>query len=325
MPTAEPRAGRHAALALAGLALLAGASLFVGAAPLSASALLADGEGARMLMLSRLPRTLACLLTGAAMAIAGLVMQMLARNRFVEPSTVGSAQGAALGLLAVTLVWPAAGLAAKMLAASLASLAGTAAFLAMVRRLPVTQPLLVPLAGLAWGAILGAAATFIAWETDLMQFLEIWLNGEFSGVVQGRYEILWLTGIFAAAAYLLADRFTIAGLGRDAAVGLGLRYERVLLLGLLIVAAVTALTVVTVGMIPFVGLVVPNLVRMGAGDNIRAALPLVALAGAGAVLAADLVGRLVIHPFEVPAATVFGVIGAGVFVWLIVTRRGHGA
>ena len=321
-----PHADRRRALwAAAALLPLAAASLMVGASPLGSGALLGEGGGAGLLLLSRVPRTLACLLTGAALAVAGLVMQMLARNRFVEPATVGSAQGAALGLLAAALLWPEAGLMAKMLAASLASLLGTAAFLAMVRRLPVTQPLLVPLTGFAWGAILGAVATFIAWEADLFQLIQIWLNGEFSGIVQGRYELLWLTAALAGAAYLLADRFTIAGLGRDAAVGLGLRYDRVLAAGLVLVAAITALTVVTVGAVPFVGLVIPNLVRMAAGDNLRAILPLTAISGAGAVLASDLAGRLVIHPYEVPAATIFGVIGAGVFVWLIASRRGHGA
>ena len=87
--------------------------------------------------------------------------------------------------------------------------------------------------------------------------------------------------------------------------------------GLVVIALVTGLTVVTVGMIPFIGLVVPNLVSRLAGDNLRRSLPVTALAGAALVLAADLLGRLVIHPFEIPASTVFGIIGAAVFLWML--------
>ncbi|TIP60137.1 iron chelate uptake ABC transporter family permease subunit, partial [Mesorhizobium sp.] len=82
------------------------ASLFVGVGELAIGSLASDPEALRLIMISRLPRTLAALLAGSALAIAGLVMQTLARNRFVEPSTAGTAQSAALGILVVTLVWP---------------------------------------------------------------------------------------------------------------------------------------------------------------------------------------------------------------------------
>jgi iron complex transport system permease protein len=113
------------------------------------------------------------------------------------------------------------------------------------------------------------------------------------------------------------------GLGREVSVSLGLDYERVVLLGLLIVSAVSALTVVTVGMIPFVGIVVPNLASRLMGDNLRATLPGVALMGAGLVLACDLLGRVIRHPYEIPVGTVFGVLGAAVFLVLLYARPGR--
>jgi iron complex transport system permease protein len=304
-------------LALVTLAALAAASLLTGVGRLDPGAILTDPGTELLLWVSRLPRTAAVLLTGASMAVAGLIMQVIARNRFVEPTTAGTAQSAALGLLGVILLAPGAPLMVQMIAASFTALAGTALFLAIVRRLPPTQPMLVPLVGLIYGGILGAAETFIAWQADLLQYLGIWMNGEFSGVLAGRYELLWLCGAMAALAYAVADRFTIASLGREASLGLGLNYGAVVALGLVIVAMVTALVVVTVGMIPFVGLVVPNLVSRVIGDNLRRSLPWVALCGAGMVLACDLLGRLIRYPYEIPVGTVFGVVGSAVFLYLL--------
>lgn len=305
------------------LVLLSGTSLLVGVGSLDPGAVLTDPASSLLLLVSRLPRTAAVLLTGASMAVAGLIMQVIARNRFVEPTTAGTAQSAGLGLLAVTLLAPAAPLMVKMAAASVTALIGTAIFLAIVRRLPPAQPLLVPLVGLIYGSILGAVETFIAYQTDLLQYLGVWMNGEFSGVIAGRYELLWLCGAMALLAYFFADRFTVASLGREASIGLGLNYSAVVALGLTIVSMVTALVVVTVGMIPFLGLVVPNIVSRLMGDNLRRSLPWVAFAGAILVLGCDLLGRIVRYPYEVPIGTVFGVIGSAIFLYLLLWEPRH--
>jgi len=321
------RRTRRAARALlpAMLLVLILASLLVGSGEVTVRSILAGGEGLDLVLISRLPRTLAALLAGASMAVAGTILQMLARNRFVEPAMAGTAESAALGLIVATLLLPDASILAKMTASSAAALIGTAAFLWIVNRLPPTQPLLVPLVGIIFGGILMSIATFIAYETDLLQFLSVWLNGEFSGVMQGRYELLWLSGLLALAAYAIADQFTIVGLGRDASISLGLNYRQVLFAGLAIVALITAFTTTTIGMLPFVGLVVPNIVSRFLGDNVRATLPAVAFTGAGFVLACDLVGRLLRYPYEIPAGTVFGVIGTIVFLWLLFSPSPRGA
>lgn len=299
----------RACLGLGALLLpLAGASLLLGVADL----------GAQVFALSRLPRTLAVLLTGAALAIAGVVMQQLVRNRFVEPGTTGTAEGAALGLLAITLWAPGAALWLKMGVASLSAMAATALFLRLIRHLPPREVLLAPLVGIVFSGVLGALVTFIGWQTDLLQMIGIWLmTGEFSGVIAGRYELLWLAGGAAALAWAAADRFAILSLGREAALGLGLSPEAVMRLGLVVVSVTMALVIVTVGMIPFVGLVVPNIVSRLLGDNLRATLPVTALAGAALVLACDLLARLIRYPYEVPVGTVLGVLGSALFLWLL--------
>lgn len=301
------------------------ASVLIGAAGLDLAALGKDPQAWTILTISRLPRTVAVLLTGAALAIAGVVMQQLVRNRFVEPGTTGTAEGAALGLLAITLAAPAAPIWVKMGVASLSAMAATWLFLRLIRRLPAREVLLVPLVGIVLAGVLGAIVTFVGWQTDLMQMVGIWLmTGEFSGVIAGRYELLWIAGAAALLAWFAADRFAILGLGRAAATGLGLNPDAVMRLGLVVVSVVTALVIVTVGMIPFVGLVVPNIVARAHGDNLRATLPVTAASGAALVLTCDIAGRLVRYPYEVPVGTVLGMVGSVVFLWLLYREPARG-
>jgi len=310
-------------LGLCALVCLSFLSLFIGVIDLSPWDILRDTEAAKLLFISRFPRTAAVLITGASLAVAGMIMQMLVRNRFVEPMTAGTGQGAALGILLVTLFIPMASILTKMVIASAIALVSSIGFLAIVRRLPPTQPLLVPLVGLVYGGIIGAVVTFVAYQADLLQYIEVWINGEFSGVLQGRYELLWIAAVVAMLTYFVADQFAIIGLGRTASINLGLNYDQVVIIGLVALSVVTALTVVTVGMIPFVGLVVPNIISRFYGDNLRATLPLVAIFGAGLVLISDILGRILRYPFEIPVGTVFGVIGTVVFLWLLYARPGH--
>lgn len=306
------------------LAILFLASLGIGAGEASLAGLWQASGGVDLLAISRLPRTLAAVLTGAGLAIAGLIMQAIGRNRFVEPATAGTAQSAELGILLVTVAWPAASLGFKTLTASAAALLGTGIFLVTAHRLPPTQPFLVPLFGLVYGGVLGAAATFIAWQADLLQYLAIWSNGDFSGVLRGRYELLWIGAGLVVAAWLVADRLTIMALGREASIGLGIDYERMLQIGLVIISVISAVTVVVIGIVPFVGLVVPNLVSRLMGDNMRATLPVVAFTGAILVLACDILGRLIRFPYEIPVGTVMGVTGAILFLLMLFKRRAHG-
>ncbi|WP_416586691.1 MULTISPECIES: ABC transporter permease [unclassified Phaeobacter] len=308
-------------LLLAGLAVL---SCAIGVTQVSPLALFDDPRAAQLLLVSRIPRTLAVILTGATIAVAGVIMQLLVRNRFVEPGTTGTNEAAMLGLLGATLLAPAWPIFAKMLCAAVAALLGTLVFLALARRIPPQRPLLVPLVGLVYGGILAACASFVAFQADLLQYLAIWMSGEFSGVLSGRYELLWLAGVLAVLAYLVADQFTIAGLGEVASRSLGLRYRQVLGFGVVVVSLVSALVIVTVGVLPFVGLVVPNLVSRIMGDNLRESLPVVAATGAGLLLICDMLGRVLRAPYEIPAGTVFGLFGAALFLIMLLRRGAHG-
>lgn len=310
--------------AVAIILALSVASLFFGVSNFSLAGLWREGFGghnAQILFASRLPRTLALILAGAGMAVAGLIMQMLVRNRFVEPSTVGTVESASFGMLMVALLAPDMPVVGRMLVAALCALAGTALFLRILQAVPLRSVLMVPLIGILLSGVIGAVTTFFAYRFDLLQSLNSWTTGDFSIVLRGRYELLWISGVMALAAYIAADRFTVAGLGKEFATNLGVNHRRVMALGLVIVSLVSATVLVSVGMIPFLGLVVPNAVSMIAGDNVRRSLPLVALLGAGLVLACDIVGRIVIYPYEIPIGATMGVIGSGCFLYLLLRSR----
>lgn len=305
------------------VALLAVISLFIGVSDVSLMTLFGTNQSDRatqVLLVSRIPRTLAIILSGMAMAVAGMIMQMLARNRFVEPSTAGTVESASFGILVITLLAPETSVLGKMLVASVFALLGTALFLRILRSIPLRSVLVVPLVGIMLGGIISAVTTFIAYRFDLLQSLSSWTTGDFSGVLRGRYELLWLSFVLTVIAFIAADRFTVAGMGENFTTNLGMNYRRVVTLGLVIVSMVTAVVVVTVGMIPFLGLIVPNIVSMRLGDNMRRSVPWVAILGAGLVLLCDIIGRLLRYPYEIPIGTMMGVVGSAVFLYLLLKR-----
>ena len=323
-PATRSRARHSAGLAAAAAAVLAlaAASMFVGVSDVSLPALLAgDPAAVEIFWVSRVPRTLAVVLAGMAVAVAGLIMQLMARNRFVEPSTVGTVESATLGILVVTVAVPTAPILLRMGVASVFAVLGTALFLAILRRLPTRNTLLIPLVGIMLGGVIAAITTFFAYRYDLLQTLSNWMIGDFSGVLRGRYELLWIVAALMLVGLVAADRFTVAGMGEEFTTNLGLNYARTMRLGLVIVSLISAVVVTTVGAVPFLGLVVPNIVSLLFGDNLRRAVPWTALFGAGFVLVCDVIGRTIRYPYEVPVGMVMAVVGAILFLILILRKR----
>jgi iron complex transport system permease protein len=304
--------------------MLAAISLVIGVGDLDVASFLSGGSDDQALLLlvvSRIPRTVAIVLAGMSMGVAAVVMQLLFRNRFVEPTTAGTAEAASLGLLAATLLTPGLPVMGKMLIAAGFALAGSFLFLRIVSRIPARSTLIVPLVGLMLGGVIDALTTFFAYRYDLLQSLGAWTSGDFSGVLRGRYELLWISFALVIATYVTADRFTVAGLGDAATTNLGLDYRKIVSLGLTMVALITAACVVTSGMVPFLGLIVANVVSMLLGDNLRRSLPWIALSGAAFLLVCDIIGRLIRFPYEIPVGTVAGVLGSAIFLYLLLAGR----
>ncbi|MFE6735509.1 ABC transporter permease [Microbacterium sp. NPDC057650] len=297
------------------VAVLLALSLFTGVYDLGAE------DGSEMFAITRIPRTIALVLAGAAMAMCGLVMQLLTQNRFVEPTTTGTTEWAGLGLLAVMILWPGAPIPVRMAGAVLAAFVGTMVFFLFLRRVSLRSSLIVPIVGIMLGAVVGALSTFIALQTNTLQSLGVWFAGSFTSVLRGQYELLWIVALVGAAVFVAADRFTVAGLGQEVATSVGLNHGRIVLLGTVLIAIATGVVTVVVGNLPFLGLIVPNIVSMIRGDDLRSNLPWVCVLGIGIVTLCDLIGRTVIRPFEVPVSLILGVVGAAVFVVLLLRQR----
>ena len=303
-------------------ALLCLASLLVGARQLQWSQLFsASGDAWLTITASRLPRLAALVLTGVGLAVCGVILQHIVRNKFVEPGTTGGLDAAKLGILVSLALAPAAGAPARMLFALVFCFAAGLIFVLLIRRIQFKSTVLVPVIGLMYGGVLSAFAEFYAYRNNIMQSMQGWLLGDFSRVVQGSYEIIYLILPIVALTYLYAHRFTVVGMGEGMATSLGLNYPATVVLGLLLVAVTVSATVITVGAIPFVGLVIPNLVALRYGDNLARTLPIVALGGACLLLVCDILGRLIIYPFEVPIGLTAGSVGGVLFLALIIWRH----
>lgn len=303
-------------------ALLCLASLLVGARQLQWSQLFsASGDAWLTITASRLPRLAALVLTGVGLAVCGVILQHIVRNKFVEPGTTGGLDAAKLGILVSLALAPAAGAPARMLFALVFCFAAGLIFVLVIRRIQFKSTVLVPVIGLMYGGVLSAFAEFYAYRNNIMQSMQGWLLGDFSRVVQGSYEIIYLILPIVVLTYLYAHRFTVVGMGEGMATSLGLNYPATVVLGLLLVAVTVSATVITVGAIPFVGLVIPNLVALRYGDNLARTLPIVALGGACLLLVCDILGRLIIYPFEVPIGLTAGSVGGVLFLALILWRH----
>lgn len=232
-------------------------------------------------------------------------------------------ESARLGILVAILFFAGASPLLKMAFAFLAALLGTFVFMKILNRIRYKDAIFVPLIGLMFGGIIGSISTFIAYKHDLIQNLASWLIGDFSMVMAGRYELIYISIPLMIIAYLYAHQFSIAGMGEDFSKNLGLKYQQVVNIGLAIVAMTTASVILTVGMIPFLGLIVPNIISIYKGDNIRATLPYTALLGAIIVLACDILGRIVIYPYEIPISVTIGILGSALFIWLLFKKAGR--
>lgn len=299
-------------------------SIFVGYSDVTPSNLFAADPHAWLIFWqTRLPRTISVLLVGAALALSGMIMQLLTRNRFVEPSTAGTVESASLGILFIMIFGPDIPVLGKMVVATLFAMAGTLLFIFLLHRIPLKSALIIPLTGIMLSYIIGSLTNAIADYEMLLPSLQAYLFGSFAMILEGKYELLWLSLPLCILAYCTADRFTVASLGEDLTNNLGLNYRVVMFWGLFIIASITAVVVCTVGRIPFVGLIIPNIISSFMGDNMRYTAPWVAISGAGLVLICDLLGRIINLSLEIPISTIMGIIGSFIFMILLLRWRKH--
>lgn len=274
-------------------------------------------------IISRMPRLISLIMAGVGMSISGLIMQQLSQNKFVSPTTGATIDAAQLGIVIAMVFVPGATMAFKTGMAFAFALIGTMTFMSIIRKITFKNIVFVPLVGIMFGNIIGSITTFISYKYDIMQNVGAWMQGDFSMVLKGNYEMLYICIPLIIIAFIYANHFNIVGMGEDFATNLGINYNTILYMGLGIVALVTASVVITVGTIPFVGLIVPNIVSLYKGDRIKGTLIDTALIGSVFLLACDLVGRIVIYPYEISIGLTVGVVGSIIFLYLILRRQNY--
>ncbi|MGL5259267.1 MAG: ABC transporter permease [Lachnospiraceae bacterium] len=314
---------KNTVLLLLLLLVLSFFSIFIGVLDLSLKDLISqDLFQLRILIISRIPRLIACILTGIGLSIAGLIMQQLCQNKFVSPSTGATISSAQFGILLALVFFPQSTIVTRAIFSFITAILGTWIFVFFINKISVKDVVLVPLIGIMLGNVIGGLTSFIAYKYEVTQSLSTWLVGHFSFVIKGKYEIVFLVLPLVILAYAFASHFNILALGRDFSKNLGINYNLLLFFGLTIAAMLTASIVVIVGSISYIGLIVPNLVSMFKGDNMRSTLIDTGLFGAIFVLACDMIGRLVITPYELPIELIVGILGSIIFIILLLIRLG---
>lgn len=301
------------------LIILSIISLFVGVTNISVNDILSFNiDKIQILLISRLPRLIAIIVAGVGLSISGLIMQQISKNKFVSPTTAATADFAKLGILFCIMIIPGATIMQKMIISFIFAGLGTILFMKMIKAIKIKNIIFVPLIGMMLGKIIGSITTFFAYKYDLVQNISSWMEGDMSLIMKGSYELLYLSVPMVIIAFLYANKFTIVGMGEDFAINLGVNYNFVVNVGLAIVSLICAVTIITVGNIPFLGLIIPNIVSLYSGDNLKKTLYHTALLGPIFLLACDILGRFIIFPFEMSISLTVGVIGSIIFLYMIV-------
>lgn len=296
-------------------------SLRVGVLDFTYQALFAgDEEALYILKVSRIPRTLSIILAASSMSIAGLIMQAISRNKFVSPTTAGTTNAAILGVLLGYIIMGNQSAYAKTIFALVFAMISSIIFMIVLQKIQFKNVVYIPLIGMMYGAMISAISTFIAHRYNALQFLNSIGVGGFSSKALGTYELLYLVIPAVLIAIIYATRFSIIGMGQDFAKNLGVNYHVVMYMGLFVIALITSVTFVMVGMLPFIGLIVPNLMTKFYGDDVKKTLLDVALFGSSFVLLNDILSRLIIYPYEVSITFTMGVTGAVIFLIMILAR-----
>lgn len=309
---------------VAALLIFSIVSVFIGVKDISPLEIFSLSEDQlEVMLISRVPRLISIIIAGVSMGIAGIIMQQISRNKFVSPTTGGTDDSARLGVMAALILMPGAASLAKMGVAFAFALAGTFLFMKILERVKYKDAIFIPLVGLMFGGIITSVTTFFALKYDLLQSLSAWMQGNFALSMKGRYELLYISIPVVILAYLYANRFTIAGMGEEFATNLGLNYRQVVNVGLVVIALISSVVMLSVGTIPFLGLIIPNIVTIYRGDNLKKNLPYTALLGAVFLLFCDILGRVIIYPFEIPIGLTVGVLGSAIFLYLLMRRKAY--
>ncbi|MGX6970458.1 ABC transporter permease [Vagococcus bubulae] len=301
------------------LLLLATLSLFIGVQSIPIQDIFQLSEmQSLVLWTTRVPRTISLIIAGATISVSGLIMQHLTQNKFVSPTTAGTMDSARLGMLVAMLFFPNGTILTKSIIAFVFAFLGTMLFIQLIRVLPGKNQLMIPLVGVMFGNVIGSVVTFFAYQYQLIQNMTSWLQGSFSTISKGNYELIYVTVPVLLICYMYAYQFTIVGMGEEFSISVGMNYRFVHLIGLLLISVASSVILVTIGGLPFLGVIIPNIVSMLLGDHMKETLWLTAITGSIFLVMADILSRVVYPPYEIPVSLIVGALGSIIFVILLV-------
>jgi iron complex transport system permease protein len=331
---------------LGGLSVLLGIAVLLGAGvgavripPREVAAVLAgklgldvgtvDPQTEAIVWAIRLPRVALAILVGGGLAIAGATLQAVFRNPLADPGLIGVASGASLGAVAaIVLGFSALGASTLPIAAFVGGLIATLVVYSFARYEGRTEVVTLLLTGLAVNAIAGAGIGYLVFEATDTEVRDavFWTLGNLGGATWTTVlSALPFIAIGALVLPLFARELNVLVLGEREAGHVGIETERLRLLLIAVTALMTGAAVAVAGIVGFVGLIVPHLVRLVAGPDNRIVLPASFLCGASLLVFADLAARTVVAPAELPLGVVTSLLGGPFFLWLLHrTRRQHG-
>ena len=301
-------------------------SIFIGVQDISIMDIInLNMDKINVVLISRLPRLIALIVAGVGMSISGVIMQQISNNKFVSPTTAATLDSAQFGVIMSMLIFTNTTITEKMIVSFICALIGTFLFMKILKKIKMKNIIFIPLVGIMVGNVIGSLTEFIAYKFNLTQSVQNFFQGKFNMIMKGNYELLYLTIPLLIIAFIYANKFTIVGMGEDISKNLGLNYKRVSNIGITLVSLISALIVIIVGNIPFIGLIIPNIVSLFNGDNIGKNIGITALFGANFLMICDIIGRVIIYPYEVSISLTAGVIGSIIFLYLILRRNKNAA
>ncbi len=276
----------------------------------------------QIILQSRLPRSIAAVLVGCNLAISGTLLQAVTRNPLADPGLIGVTAGAALAATIVLAVLPSSAILLPIVAFAGAMIAAVVVYVVSWRPGAGSSPMRMILAGVAVNAVLGAVIGLLMTAfADRIPAMMFWTSGSFNGRGWGHVDMLWpYTVAGVGLALWIRPRLAVMELGDDAAVTMGVPVERTRLIAFAAAALLAGSAASVAGLVGFIGLVVPHLMRLLLGGN-YGLIPVSAVAGGALLLWSDLVARLALAPAEMPVGVITGLIGGPYFIYLLYRAR----
>ncbi len=276
----------------------------------------------------KIPRILGALLVGGFLAVGGTVMQGITRNYLASPDVVGVSSGANLGLtIAYTLNMGTNTYITNLTFSVIGAAISTIIIFALSSNIKGRESgVKLLLAGTALGTLFSAFSTALTlWSyTEQGAGIYLWNNSGLLGIRWSGIAVLSIGLIGVIIAFIISGKLTVLGMGDETAVSLGQNVKLTKLLGVISVVLIASSTVTVVGNIGFIGLIIPNIVKMGVGEDYRKVIPLSAVFGSMLLIVADVVSRLVNQPAETPVGIITSIIGIPIFLYLINSKKAKG-